>query len=461
MSVGLLVVRADGGAGIGSGHLSRGLALAQAWRDAGGEARLVTASTPALWTDLYRAEGADVVDPVPGWERSGAAWTALDGYQFGLDDQERVRNDGGRLLVVDDHGTVGRYAADVVLDQNLGASAEDYRGRAPHTALLLGPTYALLRREFRRITSRDTAWEVERVLVSLGGDPPEDAVQRVRQGLALVPGFEVEWLPSGREVAEAMAAADLAVSGGGVTTWELCAMGVPSVLLVLAANQRPVADAVAGAGAAISAGDYAGVEPKDLARVLADLAADPVARHRMADTGRRLVDGRGARRVVAGLLAVLLDVRLAEPSDVHRLWEWAKDPTVRSSAFDDTEISWEDHVAWFAAKSASPKSRIYITELHGRAIGQVRFDIEASEAEIDVSLAAAERGRGLGASVIRAAARRFFDETHVALTVARVRAENRASALAFVDAGFEPDGEGWTGSNHWLRYALGRDDGGR
>src|SRR5438874_2393382 len=145
-----LLIRADGGPGIGAGHLARGLALTEAWRDGGGDVMLVSEDPPPAWMARYRHEGASVVTPRSGWEREPAAWVVLDGYRFGIGEQRCLKDAGHRLAVIDDHGAAKGYAADLVVDQNLGTSAALYADRPRRSSLLLGPTYALLRREFRQ-----------------------------------------------------------------------------------------------------------------------------------------------------------------------------------------------------------------------------------------------------------------------------------------------------------------------
>jgi UDP-2,4-diacetamido-2,4,6-trideoxy-beta-L-altropyranose hydrolase len=73
---------------------------------------------------------------------------ALDGYQFGADFQLGLKKAGCRLLVMDDYGNAAFYHADWMLNQNISAREELYASRAPHTRLLLGTKFALLRREF-------------------------------------------------------------------------------------------------------------------------------------------------------------------------------------------------------------------------------------------------------------------------------------------------------------------------
>ena len=452
-----LVLRADGGPGIGDGHLARCLALGQAWRDSGGEVALVSHDLPPAWDQRYRDEEVELLTSQGAWERGRADWVVLDGYEFGIEAQRRVKAADHRLAVVDDHGACGPYVADVLVDQNLGASPGAYLDRPAGSALLLGPGFALLRREFRTspVIVRE---EASRVLVLLGGSPPADAEALVETAVGLIRPATAFRPRDARQVAEAMREADIAVAGAGVTTWELCAMGLPSVLLVLADNQAPVAASVSAAGGAVSLGDWRRVTPDEVATSIRSLLSSSERRRAMSETQRRLVDGRGARRVAARLRADLLDLRDATADDARLLWEWANDEKVRRLSFSPSAISWPDHVAWLEQKLADQATHLYVANDGDDAVGQIRFEASGTEAEIDVSLAAAHRGKGLGGALISAGVRRFFLDSAAPRVVARVRPENVASAEAFDLAGFRLEAEQSDDSHNWLLYARGRDD---
>jgi len=457
MTVGRLVIRADGGPGIGSGHLGRCLALAEHWSALGGEVRLVTKAAPRPWADRFSALGG-VVSAHAGWEREGSSWVVLDGYHLGPGDQELVRAAGQRLLVIDDHGFQGRYAADVVLDHNLDAGASDYRDVAPGTELLLGPHFALLRKEFTGTAAPNIPPEARRLLVVLGGSPPDVLVSTVASAVAST-NLEVRQLRDEADVAAAMAGADVAVAGAGVTAWELCAMGVPSVLVVIAPNQAPVAEALERAGAAVSVGDAALLSAERLADEVRSLGHDHARRAELSTNARRLFDGRGPRRVAARLHGHLLELTPVQSTDARLLWEWANEPGVRRAAFSPAPIPWEDHVRWLEAQLADPATRFYLGRRGGEPIGQVRFGVDDERAEIHVSVRVEARARGVGPALISAASRRLFADTAVRTIEARIRPDNPASVAAFLDAGFRPDGEGSDGMTRWLRYSLERDAG--
>jgi spore coat polysaccharide biosynthesis predicted glycosyltransferase SpsG len=96
-----------------------------------------------------------------------------------------------------------------------------------------------------------------------------------------------------------MAWADIALAAGGSTCWELAFMGLPSIVTVLAENQAASTQRLHEGGAALSLGRAPDCRPDDLARTLDGLIRDPQRRRLMSESGRALVDGRGAERVAA------------------------------------------------------------------------------------------------------------------------------------------------------------------
>lgn len=132
-----------------------------------------------------------------------------------------------------------------------------------------------------------------------------------------------------------------------------------------------------------------------------------------------------------------LTLRPARPEDAPLFWEWANDPAVRSQAFTPQAIPLEEHLAWFRSKMAGPDSLLLVVEDDGVPVGQVRFDRRsADEAEIDVSVARAHRGRGVGSQALRLGSARARDHLGVTSLVGVVFEENLTSRAAFRAAGF-------------------------
>lgn len=478
----LLLLRADANVHTGIGHVMRCLALAQAWQDAGGQVTFATAEITDSLAARLASEGMALrAIAAPLGSRGdahltaelavqlGAAWVVLDGYYFGADYEGRLRERVPRLLAIDDEGHAGRHVADLILDQNLAARATSYVARPAASECLLGPDFALLRRDFRvaRVSSRVTAALGRKLLLTMGGTDPAAATETLLDVLEPVAHeFELEvvtgtanpraaalaerlgWWPSvtrlvlDADMPKRLAWADLAISAAGTTCWELACLGVPALLVSVADNQRPNASAMAAHGAALDLGDVATLDGEALVEALFALAHETERRRLMAERGRALVDGQGARRVVTAMLARdSLRLRKATAEDAQRLFDWANDPVTRAMSFRSESIPWEDHRRWLAAVLADQDRLLLIAEWRvdgvWRPCGQLRLDAGGL---VSLGFDPAWRGRGLAAPTLRRALTLPEVAAFGPLYTAFIRPENAASQRAFRQAGFRHAG---------------------
>jgi len=471
----------------------RCLALAQAWQDEGGKATFVMReSTPAL-DERLRSERCEVValdSRLENFEDAeqtaaiarehGSEWVVVDGYGFGANYQRALKQRGIRVLWVDDNGDVSHYSADLVLNQNVHASEAFYRNREAHTRLLLGPRFALLRRDFRPWIGRkrEMSHRAHRLLITMGGSDPDNVTAVVLEAVMSNAGLEADLVlggsnPHRNELREAamryggrvvlhenvndmprlIAGVDLAISGAGTTTLEMCLLGLPALLVVLADNQRLIAEDLMRRGAAINLGAGATLKPISVRKRLTDALESRELRTMMAEAGQKLVDGQGAERVARVLRMSKVVLRLATEQDCRLLWEMVNDPGVRASAFSPEPIPFDRHVSWYKEKLDSGRCHIFIGEADGAAVGQVRFDErQGGEADTDVSVIQTLRGAGLGAYLIEAAVREAFATTRICRVHAYIRPENTASQRAFETAGFQNNGEIEFGGQRAVHY---------
>jgi UDP-2,4-diacetamido-2,4,6-trideoxy-beta-L-altropyranose hydrolase len=340
VSGGRLLIRADASPRIGTGHIMRCLALAQAWQNAGGQSTFVlgpdgTCLKPRLETeglkvsDLLVADASsdDAKQTLELARRDNAAWIVVDGYHFDDNYQRKIKQAGLRLLWIDDYGHASHYVADVVLNQNISAKAELYASRESYTKLLLGTRYALLRREFLgwHGWSREIPQIAKKLLITLGGSDPNNVtlalihvLEQIQvkgvQAVVVVGvsnlhydeleaatrnvGLPIRLERNTKNMPELMAWADVAVSAGGSTCWELAFMGLPSLLQVVADNQRDIVQGLDQMGVAINLGQLGDLAQGEIAETITDLLINPQWRNSMCQLGRELVDGYGAARVV-------------------------------------------------------------------------------------------------------------------------------------------------------------------
>jgi UDP-2,4-diacetamido-2,4,6-trideoxy-beta-L-altropyranose hydrolase len=214
---------------------------------------------------------------------------------------------------------IGLAHADLIVDGSIGAAS-----RLGGIPALLGPRYAVLN---ARTAGRPAAAGRRRpttdVIIALGGGPRRAvaiglarAIAACRPGtrVAIAGGFvgttaaskprhAVRWVGPA-QLGEALAGAQVAVVGGGVTLYECLALRVPAVAVSVVASQRPTVAAFASRGAVVDGGEVGGRAGSSrallsLAARVVDLLADATRRRALQKHGRRLVDGRGAARVAA------------------------------------------------------------------------------------------------------------------------------------------------------------------
>jgi UDP-2,4-diacetamido-2,4,6-trideoxy-beta-L-altropyranose hydrolase len=444
----------------------RCLALAQAWQERGGLAVFAMVECPPGLVQRLREEHCQVhILEADSWgeesralsqvaDKYSAEWVVLDGYQFDSRYQQSLRGRSFRVLAIDDFGHVHEWAVDAILNQNIYGPSETYSAEED-CVLLLGLDYALLRREFlpdRKIT---TNRPLRRILLTLGGGDPNNASAQLLRILSdyispqvqirVVVGSanpnmdavaetatcsrnEVSLAVDVRDMSEHYYWADGVISAGGSTCWEWLRYRLPACVVVIAENQVRVAEDLADQGLALSLGRADQLDPRVVGKLLSNWVDVPTV-------PRAHVDGHGASRVAA-VLTDGLWIRRAVSSDARLYFEWANDPSVRQASHNSASIDWGDHAEWFQSRLNSGESRLFVAEDVSKAVGQVRFDLQASgDWLIDFSVAPGHRGQGIGPRMLSQAIRRVRAEGHRPL-IATVKLDNARSKAVFDRLGF-------------------------
>lgn len=357
-----IVFRVDASHRIGSGHLMRCLTLARALREQGAACHFVCREHPGHLAGLVEHQGFgikllplktqllqspdqepiyddwlgasrddDAADCRQWLDTLDARWLVCDHYGIDATWERQITRPGLRLLVIDDLAN-RQHHCDVLLDQNLGHGESHYRPLVDsQTRLLIGPRYALLRPEF--LTWRQHSLERRRttppqsLLISLGGVDERNDTERCLDAidtLTLAPDFCIDvvlgaqsiWLDSVRQraarmrhtthvhvqidnMAQRMAISDIAIGAGGGTSWERCCLGLPTLAILAADNQRSGLQALTAAGAVAMLEPGASLTMQ-LRHQLSRLD-DAAQRMAMVRAGADLVDGQGVRRVLESL----------------------------------------------------------------------------------------------------------------------------------------------------------------
>lgn len=255
-------------------------------------------------------------------------WLVVDHYA--LDEEWQVllnqKYPDVKILVIDDLGD-RNHQCDLLLDQNLDASSEKYFSRVipNRTQVLIGVRYALLRPEFAMWREKSLARRVnpslKEILLNLGGIDKDNITGKILQALekvnlssdlhiTVVMGktaphlaqiqqivqqsqLNVDVIVNANNMAELMANADLAIGAAGSTSWERCCLGLPTLLLVLAENEKKVAELLDLNNIAKM------VDVSSIAKILEKMTACDLKQ--MSGKAKVLIDGKGALRLVKSM----------------------------------------------------------------------------------------------------------------------------------------------------------------
>lgn len=444
------IILTEAGPGRGLGHLGRCLALAEALEEYGARPRLFVRGIDRVPKELAAAvpaEAAEWLDELP-LALSGCGIAAVDSYEAPARAYARVAGAARIGVWLDDTRRLD-YPPGLVVDSGLRVAARGGERLPLGTAALRGPRFQPLRRPFWAPALRPLRDDIEAILVVMGGTDVRGLVPRVVSALsAAFPLAKLDVVRGDRSaaaMAEAMARADLAVTAAGQALFELAAMGLPSVGIVAAGNQRSNADGWVDAGFLRLAGAWRDPElDRSIVRAVGECWPRDV-RERSSRAGRALCDGRGALRVaeraVNAWRASWLAVRPASIADEAALLAVSNDPQVRAASFDSEQITVGEHHAWLEERLRDPGSVLFVIEDASGVVGIIRFAVERATASVSIALAPRVRGRGLAVPLLeRGLSGLVAARPDVTRAVALVRADNGASRALFAAAGFTGEG---------------------
>jgi UDP-2,4-diacetamido-2,4,6-trideoxy-beta-L-altropyranose hydrolase len=366
----LAIFRTDASVNIGAGHVMRCMTLAETLREADIEAEFICRAYSGNLNDILLSKGFKVRELPDLEEQESIQLSNTDqptryreppGVPQEQDAAETIRALGGRhadCLIVDhyqldevwesclqrhthkmmvitdliDH----RHECDILLNQNYFLdNGACFSGLVPPgSTQLVGPKYALLRREFSEARNeiKPQTGRVRRVFVSFGGADVNNLTERALDALSSpeLEHLEVDIVIGAQNphhhqikrrtrsrkhtslyvqpenIAQIMARADLGLGAGGTTTWERLSLGLPSLVVTTAENQRSFTEDLDQSGFLTWLGDSSNVGIKELKNALVKVLKNTSANRLQSERCAKLVDGRGSSRVRDVLLEGML-----------------------------------------------------------------------------------------------------------------------------------------------------------
>lgn len=272
-----VVFRVDASLEMGFGHVMRCLAIAQACRKKGYGCLFLSSQCPDSLEKRIHQCGHDFAllvdeeDIVQKIKSENASLLIVDGYHFTTQQRQQLAGAGCPVIAIDDSICSKPLHADYVLNPQATAEPAFYPGFTEEN-LLLGMEYLPLREEFTNTVSEGliSPFERDSLFISFGGTDPFALTLPVIEALSrsdVFSGMKVEavlgsdngslqklkQLPLGRleainlhcdvnNMAELMAQCGLAISAAGSTIWELAALHVSILPVIVADNQAVVSD---------------------------------------------------------------------------------------------------------------------------------------------------------------------------------------------------------------------------
>jgi len=344
-----LIIRADADSFMGTGHIMRCIALAQEWQNQGGKViflsncknenlkqRIDNECFQFIPIDKSHPDSCDLRQTRKALEELGKnnllsePWIVIDGYHFTPEYHKSLKDDGYKLLVIDDMAHLQHYYADVLLNQNIHASSLKY-SCDKDVVKLFGCKYVLLRKEYleHKLHKQKITNKARRILVTMGGSDPYNVTLIIIKALnklnesdlevkivvgpanlniislekELYPScFSYEIVSNVNNMTELMAWADLAVSSGGSTCWEMAFMGLPFITIVLADNQEGIAQSLHDLGVSFNLSWYDKLTLEKITRTLSNIMNNTNLRELYSVKGQQLVDGLGAKAVIGAFI---------------------------------------------------------------------------------------------------------------------------------------------------------------
>ncbi len=490
-----IIIRTDASCYIGSGHVMRCLVLANGLKEQGHNVSFASRLQYGDLVRLIESKGFNVYQLkqpeqwlVPKDDTDYSAWlqvswhkdaqsliecvdsvdlVIVDHYGINTEWEEYVQKRlNCKLFIIDD--LIRSHHADLILDQTLMRSEKDYRLKNPRARVLAGCEFALVSPIFALY--KDTVCKVDhnnlspKILLSMGGVDQPNATYKVLQTLkqSQFPLPQVTVLLNSKaphyhqvkrfsqqnnnwithidfidNMAHLMAQHTIAIGAPGSTSWERACLGIPSIIIPLADNQKDITQSLVQAHAVIKVTleDI----PDKLPTAICELNSHWTKFH---NASKSLCDGLGLTRVITQVEQLfnnadqVIKLRRAQAKDIKQVYQWQSHPKTREFALNPEVPSWTEHQKWMSEKLDNQCDFFYIIELSTKqqSVGVIRLENKhKNEYLISIFISPDFHSCGIAKQALC-----NLDSLHPKFEIhATVLPENLASQKLFVSANYQ------------------------
>ena len=332
----MLYIRVDANEIIATGHLMRCLSIADAAKDLGEDTTFIMADESADM--IVKSKGYHSVILHTRWDdmdgetekileiihKNGISSLLFDRYQV-TEKYMTSLSEETKVTYIDDLDKF-IYPVDTLICYAAYYDKFNYASKYSDTELLLGTKYAPLRREFCGLKKKLIRDRIERILVLSGGTDRMNVLQQILDAIVSFENIHIDAIcgiynpnfdmlckrydsyknislhRSTDNIISYMQSADVAISAGGTTLYELCACGTPTISYIIADNQIDNASWFAENGVITFAGDARKDEIGTNLIGILEKYRDSVYRRMISEKMQQMVDGHGAERIASFLI---------------------------------------------------------------------------------------------------------------------------------------------------------------
>lgn len=482
-----LVFRVDASLQIGTGHLMRCLTLAECLKNDGIDIsficrknsgnlgakiikkgfRLFELETPenaiyddklfhSKWLNVTQQKDADQCKQILG--KIKPDWLVVDHYALDHEWESDLKHLSKNLMVIDDLAD-RNHNCDLLLDQTFGRIAEDYIDLVPKFCMVLvGSKYSLLRPDFSEWRSysieRRSQANFKNLLITMGGidveNHTEDVLIKLNHcalpediNITIVLGSHYPHLESLKmraemlkyrvnikvdvgNMAEIMANSDIAIGAAGTTTWECCCMGLPTIQIVLAENQKFLAEKLSKINASLIVNKTNSLQSliNDAAKWMQDVSI----------SSAKITDGTGTLKVASQITHSIVKFKLQEFGEVELVsyvdlnfndqafaLKMRNDISVKRWMYSQQEISQKEHRDFIKKLNGNQETLYFLVKLQGTIVGSINFSNIVPNDSLDFGLFTNPYTELKGAGRILESAGNYY--AHIKLGIKKVKLE--------------------------------------
>lgn len=368
----------------------------------------------------------------------------LDGYHFVTSYQKAIKDNGCKLVCIDDIHTY-HFLADIIINHAGGINSASYSTES-YTQFCLGIKYALLRAPFIESAKakNNLNQKLDNIFICLGGADPQNDALKVLTTCAAIDNIKKCYVVLGSAykykdqlvnyvkkapikiellvnvsadvMVKYMQKCGRAITSPSTISYEYLSVGGLLYLKTIAENQKEIHRFF--------------IENK-IAFDIEDINK-PIDKKRIGISIKDF-DGQQNNRFLKLFRSLTLKTRNATLDDLTLYYEWVNEPVVRKQSYNSNPISLENHLKWYTEKLSSKNCIMYVVEMEKIPIGQIRFEISSENiAIISFSVDVNFRGKSLGQGILRTGIAQF-NKDHGAKyqLIGYVKKDNIASLKAF------------------------------